>query len=103
MGLEQAVDGRFRDEVALGIGKRHRQFPRRQLRLIEGQVHGLAADIVGDAVPDPAGTTGTVFKAGFAEGPVAIVPPVECGRRNAQLVQGAPDRQVGAFDQVLST
>ena len=72
MGLEQAVDGRFRDEVALGIGKHHRQFPRRQLRFIEGQVHDPAADIVGDAVPDPAGTTGTVFKAGFAEGPVAI-------------------------------
>ena len=34
VGLEQAVDGRFRDEGALGIGKRHRQFPRRQLRLI---------------------------------------------------------------------
>ena len=73
--------------------------PQGAATFIEGQVHDLAADIVGDAVPDPAGTTGTVFKAGFAEGPVAIVPPVECGRRNAQLVQGAPDRQVGAFDQ----
>ena len=96
MGLEQAVDGCCRDEIALGIGKRHRQFPRRQLRLIQSQAQDLVADIVRDTVPHPAGTTGAVLKTGFAEGSVAIVPSVECTRRNAQLVQGAPDRQVGA-------
>ena len=99
VGLEQAVDGRFRDEVALGIGKRHRQFPRRQLRLIQSQAQDLLADSVRDTVPHPAGTTGAVLKTGFAEGSVAIVPPVERARRNAQLVQSTPDRQVGAFDQ----
>ena len=44
VGLEQAVDGRFRDEVALHVGERYCQFPWRQLRLIQGQLYDLAAE-----------------------------------------------------------
>ena len=82
MRLEQAVDGRFRDEVALPVGERYCQFPWRQLRLIQGQLDDLAADIVRDTVPDPAGTAIAVFKTGLGKGPIAIVPAIECGRWN---------------------
>ena len=99
VGLEQAVDGRFRDEVALRVGERHCKFAWRQLRLIQGQLYDLAADIVRDTVPHPAGTAIAIFKTGLVKGSIAIVPAIECGRRNTQLVQAAPDRQMGALDQ----
>ena len=47
----------------------------------------------------PAGTAGSVLKAGLAKRQVTVVPPIERGARNTQLVQRAADRQVGAFNQ----
>ena len=66
---------------------------------VEGEIDDLLADIVGDAVPHPAGTAGSVLKAGLAKRQATVVPPIERGSRNTQLVQRAADRQVGAFNQ----
>lgn len=41
MGLEQAIDRGFRDEVALRVGEGDRQFPGRQLRLVQRQLDDL--------------------------------------------------------------
>ena len=60
----------------------------------QGQVHNLAADVVRDPVPHPPGTAGTILETGLAKGPVAIVPSVKRRCRNAELIQGAADRQV---------
>ena len=95
MGLEVPVNRGFRDEVARGVGEPDGQRPGRQFRLIESQVHDLAAASVRDTLLHPAGTTGAIFKASFAEGPIAIVPPIACRARNTQLIQGAPDRCKG--------
>jgi hypothetical protein len=99
MGFQKAINARFRDEVALCVGEGHGQLPGRQLRLVQGQVHNLAADVVRDPVPHPTGTAGTILETGLANGPVAVVPSVKRRCRNAELIQGAADRQVGAFDQ----
>ena len=51
-------------------------------------------DVVGNAVPHAAGAAGAVFKTGLTN-----VPPVEHRARDAQLVQGPPDLQMGLLHQ----
>ena len=51
-GAENAVHGRFRDEVALLIGVFDRQFPRRQVFVFQRKIDNMLADLVWDVVPD---------------------------------------------------
>ena len=99
VGLEQTVDGRFRDEVAPRVGERHGQFPVREFRLVQGYLHDLPADIVRDTVPYPARATGAVLKSSLAKGSISVIPSVKRRCRDAELVQRPPDREVGSLDQ----
>ncbi len=92
MCLEQAIDGSLGDKIALGIGERHGQLAGRQFRLLQGEIDDLLADIVGNTVPDPAGTAAAIFKARQAECQITIIPPVKRRLRNAELVQRSSDR-----------
>jgi hypothetical protein len=51
--LQQPIDRSFRDEVLPLVGEPNGQFARRQLRQLQRQVDDLAADVVGNTVPDP--------------------------------------------------
>jgi hypothetical protein len=77
VGLEQAIDRSFRDEVAFGVGEAHGQFPRRQLRLVQRQIDDPLADIVRDAVPDPIRPGRAIVQGLRPAGLIAIVPAVE--------------------------
>src|ERR1019366_3711051 len=50
--LQQAIDRSLRDKIVFRVREACRKFPWRQLRLVQGQLHDLATDIVGDAIPD---------------------------------------------------
>ena len=52
VGLEQPIDRRFRDEVAVCIGEARGQLARRQLGNIQRHRDDALAHIIGDAVPD---------------------------------------------------
>ena len=97
--LEKPVDRGFGDEIPLRVREPDRQFPRRQLRLLESQLDNLGTNTVRDAIPDTARTAITIFEAGCTESAIAIVPSVKCRLRDAELVQGASDWQMGLFDE----
>ncbi|MEH2477956.1 SRSO17 transposase [Nitrobacteraceae bacterium AZCC 2146] len=50
--LEQTIDRRFRHKIAFRVGEARRQFSRRQLRHIQGQIDDPLADIVRNPAPD---------------------------------------------------
>ena len=75
------------DKIALGVREPDGQFPWADLRFFQGKVHDLTADIVRDTVPHPARPAGTVIKASFAEGQIAVIPSVEGRLGNAQIGQ----------------
>ena len=77
----------FRDKIALGVREPDGQFPWAELRFFQGKVNDLTADIVRDTVPHPARPAGTVIKASFAEGQIAVIPSVEGRLGNAQIGQ----------------
>jgi hypothetical protein len=52
MSLEEPTDRCLRGKIAFGVGKPHRQFPRRQRGLIQRQIDDALADIIRNAVPD---------------------------------------------------
>ncbi len=51
MRLEQAVNAGLRHEVALFIGKRHRQLSRAELLAFQRHIEYLFLHLVGDPVP----------------------------------------------------
>ncbi len=63
------------------------QLPGRQFRLLQGHVDNLGADLVQDAVPDPARMAVAVFEPGLAEGLVAVIPAIERRLRDAELFE----------------
>ena len=98
MRLEQAVHRGFRDEVLPLVGEAHGQLARRQLRLIQGQLDDLAANLVGDAVPDPLGLGLAILQSLWAAGLVEIVPALEGGSREAEHLQRSTNGQMGLLD-----
>ena len=58
VGDQEPVDAGFGHKVALRVGEPDSQFPRRQLGLLERQVHDLPADGVRNAVPERPGREG---------------------------------------------
>jgi hypothetical protein len=60
--LEQAINRSLRDKIVFRVREACRQFPWRQLWLIQGQLHDLATDIVGDAIPDAVRPGRSVFQ-----------------------------------------
>src|SRR4051812_18869022 len=99
MRLEQAVDRSLRHKVLSLVGESPRQLARRQLRLLQSQIDDLAPDLFGDAVPDAPRPGRTVAQSLRPAGSVKIVPAVERGRWNAELLQRPANRQVGLLDQ----
>ncbi|OAG75493.1 hypothetical protein Amal_03311 [Acetobacter malorum] len=77
MGLEQAIDRGFRDEIALFVGEPHGNFTRRQFRRLQRQINDLCTDIVRDAVPYPIGSRGFVRQGFRAARPIEIAPAVK--------------------------
>ena len=100
VGLEKPVNRRLRDEVTLGIREPNGQFPGAQFSLIQGKINDLITDIVRDTVPYSARIAVTILKTDFAKGQVAVVPTIKCCLRNAELLQGWPDAEMGLFDQM---
>ena len=84
--LEQAIDGSFRDKIAFGVGEGHRQFPRRQLRPVQGKLDDPVPHILGNAVPDPAGPWAAILERFDAAGQETIIPSVEGGARECRAV-----------------
>ena len=87
MGLQQAIDRCFGDEVALGVGEADRQLPRRELRALQGPVDDTLANLVRDPVPDTARSAVAILQAFQAEGSVAFVP--------SNGMDGSPSRPSG--------
>jgi len=94
MGLEQPVDRRFRDEVAPGVGEGDGQFARRQVRLLKCKFDDLIAHLPRNAVPDPCGLGFAIFQRIDAAIEISVIPAMEGGTRNAELVQRAAGWQV---------
>jgi hypothetical protein len=94
LGFQQAVRGGFRGEVALLIREAHRQLSGREFWLIERQLEDLLPHLIRDAVPDPTGPRRAVLQGVPSAGLEQIVPPVEGGSWEAELLQGAADRQI---------
>ena len=92
MDLENPIDRGFRDEVALSVREPDSQLAGTQFRFLQGQFDDLLTDCIGDSVPHPARACRAVFEPDFTEGLIQIVPAVERGLRDAELVQRPPDR-----------
>ncbi len=75
MRLQYPIDTGFRDEVLALVGECQRQLTRAQVRLVERHAKDLTAHIIGYAVPSrPLWSGSHVFKPGFAEAAIEIVP-----------------------------
>ena len=99
MGLEQAVDRGFRNEIALGVGEDECQLARRQGRLVKGQWgvlspdrqrHFHMANTVFPSSPQPAPWNQPVrlrpsFIAAYAVAPSIISYPVSMMRRPSDV------------------
>ena len=97
-GLEQAIDRSFRHEVALGIGKSHSQFPRRELRLVKRQCDDPRPDVIGDAVPHSIGPRAAIVQRFRPIGLIEVVPSIKRGSRDSDLLQVTANRQMGLLD-----
>jgi hypothetical protein len=88
MGLEQAVNGRFRYKIALCVSELDRQLPRALLWNIEGKFDNLMPDIYWNAISHVP-RQGTMIRKGVnAAQVIKIVPTVECGSWSAALANG---------------
>jgi hypothetical protein len=94
MGLQQPIDRSLGDKVLSLIGEAHRQLARRQLRKFQRQFDDLVSHIVRDAIPDAIRSRAMVGQRLNAALPVTVVPAIECGSRDAELVQRAPGGQM---------
>ena len=99
MGLEQPIDGRFRDEVAVCISEARGQLARRQLRHIQRHDEDALAHLIGDAVPDAIRFRGLIFERFRATGSIPIVPAIERRWSDAQHLQGSSGRQMRLLDE----
>jgi len=99
MRLQQPVHRCFREEVALFVGEAHRKLALAQLRLAQRQIDDLGPDCVGDPVPDAIWLRAMIGKCLDPACEIAIIPAVERGAGNAELVQCAPRRQMRGLDQ----
>ena len=80
MGLEDAIGGRFRDEVPLRVGEAGGQFAWRRGGFVQSQLHLPVADVVRNPVPDLARPGPVILKALGATGPIGRILPVNVGR-----------------------
>src|SRR5690606_5608438 len=83
----------------LGIGEGDGDFAGRELRLLECAGDDPVADLVGDAVPDALRLWFAVFERVEAAGRIAAKPSVGGGLGDADLVEGAPNRQEWGLDR----
>src|SRR5262249_36113106 len=88
------MDRSLRDKVLLLVGEAHCQPPRRQLRNLQCQSDDLAADIVGDAIPDTIWSGTVVSQRLRAAFTISVIPAVERSAGDAEFVQGALGRQM---------
>ena len=99
MLLEQAIDGSLRDKIVFRVCESCRKFPWRQLRLVQSQLHDLATDIVGDAIPDALRPGRSIFRGFHPAGLAVVAPSVKGGARNAGLFQRPARWQMRLLDQ----
>src|SRR5690606_36393068 len=99
LGFQDAIDAGLGDEGFFGICKGDGNLARRELRLIECPLDDPIADLVGDAVPDALRAWPAVLERVEAARRIAIEPSVEGRLGNADLVEGAPDRQMRGLDR----
>src|SRR5215471_12576237 len=90
----------LRDKVLLLVGEAHCQPPRRQLRNLQCQSNDLAADIVGDAIPDTIWSGTVVSQRLRAAFTISVIPAVERSAGDAEFVQGALGRQMRLLDKL---
>src|SRR6202140_4195816 len=100
MPLQQPIDRSLRDKVLLLVGEAHSQLSRRQLRNLQRQSDDLAADIIGDAIPDTIWSGTAVAQRLGPALSVSVIPAVERGAGDAELVQCALGRQMRLLDQL---
>lgn len=97
--LEQAVNAGLRHEVALLVGKRHRQLSGAQLGALQCHLQYLTLHIIRDPVPCSARTWPPVLQSIFAEPLIQIISAVKSGPGYAQLVQRPLRWKVAFLDQ----
>src|SRR5262249_13598994 len=76
------------------------QPPRRQLRKLQCQSDDLAADIIGDAIPDTIWSGTVVSQRLRAAFTISVIPAVERGTGDVEFVQGALGRQMRLLDKL---
>src|SRR5829696_105108 len=81
------------------IRRDRRRCTRHHCRSAASGGYDLAPDLLGDAVPDAPRPGRTVAQSLRPAGSVKIVPAVERGPWDAELLQGSANRQVGLLDQ----
>jgi hypothetical protein len=94
LGLEDAVRRGFRDEVSLLVGVLDRQLPRREVFVLERELHDVPANLVRDAVPDRPGSWGLVGQSIEATLDPTGVPVVVGAARDPEHGQRALHRQM---------
>jgi putative SOS response-associated peptidase YedK len=72
-------DKSLRDKVLLLVGEAHRQLPRRQFGNLQSKVDDLAADIIGNAVPDTVRSGAVVSQRLRRALTISVIPAVKRG------------------------
>src|SRR5690606_35767190 len=80
----------------------HRQLARAQLRFAQRQLDDLGPDWVRNPVPDTIRPRAMIGQSLDPTGETAIVPAIERGARDAELVKGSPCRQMRGLDRPQS-
>src|SRR5204862_2889162 len=99
VGLEQPIDGRFRDKITFCIGEAGGQLAWRQLRHLQRHGEDALAYSIGDAVPDAIWPRRLIFERLRSAGTIPVVPAVERRWADAQYLQGSSGRQMRLLDQ----
>ena len=89
MRLQQPVDRSFGYKILPFVGEAHGQLSRRQLREFQRQIDDLVANVLRDTVPDTIRSGTVVIQRLRPTRTVAVIPAVERGARDAELVQCA--------------
>ena len=102
MRLQQPIDRSLRDKVLLLVGEAHSRVCRGDSSgNLQCQSDDLAADIIGDAIPDTI-WSGTVVSQRLRPAPltISVIPAVERSAGDAEFVQGALGRQMRLLYQL---
>jgi len=99
LGAEDAIHGGFRHEVPLLVSIFDRQFPGRQVFVLQGKADDIFANRIRDAVPDRRGPGRAIGKRIDAAIAPARVPVVIGAAGDTEHLQGLPGRQMRRLDR----